>query len=277
MHACRNFGLVSMTAVRIRAQDATIGVLNLFFRRERELDADERQLLETLGRHRGVAVEKERAVSEERNLPAQQLHYSIDQSLAFLKMQVGMLDGAMRRGDRKAESAAAAEIAAGVRECYADVRELLVHFRTRTSDEDIGHALKVTLLKFQQQTGIQTNFTESGTAMPVPAEEKVQVPHIVPEALSNVRKHVDASKVNLAVLRGPVYHFEVRDDGCGFETGATASDMHVGLSIMRERAPCRRESLREEQRGGGVTSVKLTLPVAQVVEPREGAPESVFA
>ena len=285
MHACSNFGLVSMTAVPVRAQDATIGVLNLFFRRERELDADERQLLETLGRHLGVAVEnarlvareKEMAVSEERNLLAQQLHDSIAQSLAFLKMQVGMLDGAMRRSDRKAESAAAAEIATGVRECYADVRELLVHFRTRTSDEDIGRALKVTLRKFEQQTGIEASFAESGAAMPVPAEERVQVLHIVQEALSNVRKHAGASKVTLTVLRGPVYSFEVRDDGCGFESGATASEMHVGLSIMRERARRAGASLCVQSRAGGGTNVKLTLPVAPADEPREFAREGVSA
>ena len=113
--------------------------------------------------------------------------------------------------------------------------------------------------------------------MPVPAEEQVQVLHIVQEALSNVRKHAGASKVTLTVLRGPVYSFEVRDDGCGFETGAATSEMHVGLSIMRERARRAGASLCVESRAGGGTNVKLTLPVVPADESREDARESVFA
>ena len=37
------------------------------------------------------------------------------------------------------------EIETGVLECYGDVRELLVHFRTRTRSEDIEVALQETL------------------------------------------------------------------------------------------------------------------------------------
>ena len=280
--ACRKFGLTSMTAVPIRVQGETLGVLNLFYRQERELDLRERQLLATLGQHLGVAVEnqrlvareKEMAVSEERNLLAQELHDSIAQSLAFLNLQVQMLDGAMKREDRKAQSAAAREIATGVRECYADVRELLVHFRTLTSSEDIALALKVTLKKFEQQTGIHAVFEESGHAMPVPAEEQVQILHIVQEALSNARKHAGASEVVLTLRRGPVYTFEVRDNGRGFDAqAAAASEVHVGLAIMRERARRAGATLVVTSRAGQGSCVQLSVPVV----PGAPAPQAALA
>lgn len=268
--ACHRHGLQAMIAVPVRAQTDTIGVLNLFFREPRELDLRERQLLETLSQQLGVAIEnqrlvsreKEMAVSEERNLLAQELHDSIAQSLAFLNLQVQMLVAATKREDRKAAGAATDEIAAGVRECYADVRELLVYFRTRSDHEDISMALKLTLMKFEQQTGIRTTLTETGQAMPVPAEEQVQILHIVQEALSNVRKHAGASTVRVAMRRGPVYTFEVSDDGRGFDTAnALASELHVGLKIMRERARRAGASVAIDSATGHGTRVMLTVPV----------------
>ena len=268
--ACHRHGLQAMIAVPVRAQTDTIGVLNLFFRQPRELDLRERQLLETLAQHLGVAVEnqrlvsreKEMAVSEERNLLAQELHDSIAQSLAFLNLQVQMLVAATKREDRKAVQAATDEIAAGVRECYADVRELLVHFRTRSDHEDISAALKLTLMKFEQQTGIRTTLSETGQAMPVPAEEQVQILHILQEALSNVRKHAGASEVRVAMCRGPVYTFEVSDDGQGFDAASTsASELHVGLKIMQERARRAGASLAIDSAAGHGTRVTLTVPV----------------
>ena len=273
---CRKHGLQAMTAVPVRAQTETIGVLNLFFRQPRQLDEREKQLLETLGQHFGVAVEnqrlvsreKEMAVSEERNLLAQELHDSIAQSLAFLNLQVQMLAGALKREDRKATAAASGEIATGVRECYADVRELLLHFRTRSDHEDISSALRLTLKKFEQQTGIHTTFSEAGQAMPVPAAEQVQILHIIQEALSNVRKHAGASEVRVALRRGPVYAFEVSDDGCGFDAGsASASELHVGLKIMQERARRAGATVAIESRAGHGTCVTLAVPVAPRHEP----------
>mgnify|MGYP000010223381 CR=1 FL=1 len=268
---CRKHGLMAMSAVPVRTQAGTIGVLNLFYRVPRELAARERHLLEALGQHLGVAVEnlrlisraREMAVSEERNLLAQELHDSIAQSLAFLNLQVQMLSGAMKREDRGAAALAAGEIATGVRECYADVRELLLHFRTRSDHEDIGAALRLTLKKFEQQTGICATLAESGQAMPVPAAEQVQILHIIQEALSNVRKHAGASAVRVTLQRGPVYTFQVSDDGRGFEVGSTAaSELHVGLKIMQERARRAAASVVVESGPGRGTRVTLTVPVA---------------
>jgi two-component system nitrate/nitrite sensor histidine kinase NarX len=240
----------------------------------RVMSAREQTLLATLGAQLGVAVEnqrlvsreKEMAISEERNLLAQELHDSIAQSLAFLNLQVQMLGGAMKRDDRNGAQVARQEIEAGVRECYADVRELLLHFRTRSSHEDIHHALRTTLQKFEQQTGIRVLFSETGDAMPIPADAQVQVLHIIQEALSNVRKHAGADLVDVAVRRGPVYIFTVRDNGRGFQTDGDAhpgeSELHVGLSIMRERARRAGADLVVESAAGKGTCVTLSLAVS---------------
>ncbi len=272
--ACRKQRFASLSAVPIRAQNETLGVLNLFFRTPRVMSTGEQTLLATLSQQLGVAVEnqrlvsreKEMAISEERNLLAQELHDSIAQSLAFLNLQVQMLGSAMKREDRTAAQGATHEIEAGVRECYADVRELLLHFRTRSSHADIGHALRVTLKKFEQQTGIRVVLVEKGQAMPIPAEAQVQVLHIIQEALSNVRKHAGADTVDVTVQRGPVYTFVVRDNGRGFEAAGEAnpgeSELHVGLKIMRERARRAGADLLVDSHPGKGTCVTLNMAVS---------------
>jgi two-component system nitrate/nitrite sensor histidine kinase NarX len=129
------------------------------------------------------------------------------------------------------------EIDMGVRESYGDVRELLMHFRTRTNAEDIEPALATTLLKFEHQTGLKTALSINGHGMPLSPDLQIQVLHILQEALSNVRKHARASMVWLDVQQQPLWRFEVRDDGIGFICEpATLNETHVGLRIMQERA-----------------------------------------
>ncbi len=112
-----------------------------------------------------------------------------------------------------------AEIDTGVRECYGDVRELLMHFRTRANAEDIEPALQTTLRKFEHQTGLRTTMQMQGQGMPLAPVLQVQVLHIVQEALSNVRKHARATQVWLDVQQQPQWRFEVRDDGAGIRRG----------------------------------------------------------
>jgi two-component system, NarL family, nitrate/nitrite sensor histidine kinase NarX len=207
------------------------------------------------------ALEKEAAVSEERTFLARELHDSIAQSLAFLKIQVHLMRDALAGGDARQVEQALAEIDTGVRECYGDVRELLVHFRTRANAEDIEPALLTTLRKFEHQSGLKATMQMHGQGMPLAPVLQVQVLHIVQEALSNVRKHARATRVWLDVQQQPQWRFEVRDDGEGFvaEDGAR-DETHVGLRIMAERAERIGASIDVLSTPGRGTSVVLTLP-----------------
>ena len=242
---CREAGFVTVVSVPVQLHQRLLGEVTLFFRRPFVMADDTHELLESMARHlassmeglRATALEREAAVSAERSLIARELHDSIAQSLAFLKIQVQLLQGAVARGQEVARDAAIAELDTGVRECYADVRELLVHFRTRTQDEDIEGALRATLSKFEHQTGVPAHLSMTGQGRPLAPDVQIQVLHIVQEALSNVRKHAGAQRVQLLVQRHPRWRFEVQDDGQGFDPQAVPPDsLHVGLGIMRERA-----------------------------------------
>lgn len=241
---CERAGFGSIYSVPIQMKDRLLGEVNFFFRKNVQPSPVERSLLEALNSQlanamenlRHTALEREEAVSGERHHLSRELHDSIAQSLAFLKIQVNLLRDAVRVQDREQTDAVVEEIDAGVRECYGDVRELLMHFRTRTNTEDIIPALETTLRKFEHQTGVRTTLDVQGMGVPLAADVQIQVLHILQEALSNVRKHARASQVWLTVQGQPQWQFEVRDDGLGFAHEGELDETHVGLGIMSERA-----------------------------------------
>ena len=265
---CAQLGYRSLLSVPVALHGRMLGEVDLLFRRPVDIDEEERSLYEALASHlasgmeslRVAALEKESAVSQERTLLAQELHDSIAQSLAFLKMQVALLRDAMNRSDTATMERSVCELDAGVRESYADVRELLLHFRTRASDVDITAALRTTLSKFEHQCGLRARLLSEGHGVPLPADVQIQVLHVVQEALSNVRKHAQARQVTLRVSQAPRWRFEIIDDGRGFDPAAPRGEVHVGLRIMRERAASIGAQLSVESAPGAGTMVMLTLP-----------------
>jgi len=242
---CGRAGYRTVISVPLLLHERVLGEVNLFYTQHTELGTEDRGLLDTLASHlasameslRVTALERESAVAQERGMIARELHDSIAQSLAFLKIQVQLLRDAVQRKDAAAIGSIVEELDTGVRESYADVRELLLHFRTRTSEESIEPALRTTLSKFEHQTGIPAQLEIDASGIALPPDVQVQVLHIVQEALSNIRKHARASRVRVDVRSSPAWRFEVRDDGRGFEGDAAApGESHVGLRIMRERA-----------------------------------------
>ena len=268
---CANAGFVTLVSIPIRLHDRLMGETNLFFHAHVDLSPSERSLLDALAAHlagamenlRLNALEKEAAVAQERTFLARELHDSIAQSLAFLKIQVQLMRDALESGDAGCVQRVLGEIDTGVRESYGDVRELLVHFRTRAQAEEIEPALQTTLRKFEHQSGLKAVLQSEGHALPLAPDLQTQVLHIVQEALSNVRKHARASRVWLTVARQPQWRFEVRDDGVGFTAGGGSDhDIHVGLRIMAERAEKIGGTLDVVSTPGRGTSIILTLPLS---------------
>ena len=268
MRHCAKAGYQSVVSVPIRLQQRLLGEFNLFFRSPVTLSAGETELLDTLASHlasaleglRATALAREAAVGEERALLARELHDSIAQSLVFLKIQVQLLRSAADKGQPEKMTQALDELDTGLRESISDVRELLMHFRTRTNTDAIEPALQATLQKFRHQTGLAAQLEVRGQGLPLPPDVQVQVLHVVQEALSNVRKHARATQVWLDIDKGRRWRFTVRDDGKGFDAAGVHEETHVGLKIMRERAAAIGAEVALVSSPGAGTRLVLTLP-----------------
>ncbi|WP_137860868.1 type IV pili methyl-accepting chemotaxis transducer N-terminal domain-containing protein [Variovorax sp. 3P27G3] len=268
MRGCVRAGFETLVSVPVRLQHRIIGEINLFFRSTTTLGSRETELLDALASHlanaleglRAAALEREAAVGEERALIARELHDSIAQSLAFLKIQAQLLRSAAEKGQDGRLMSTLDELDEGLRESINDVRELLIHFRTRTNTDDIERALQETLQKFQNQTGLVARLHVEGQGLPLAADVQVQVLHVILEALSNVRKHASSSHVELDVVKGSHWSFRVRDDGVGFDALSEPGKSHVGMQIMRERATLIGARIDVSSEPGHGTVVSLTLP-----------------
>jgi len=265
---CARAGYDSLVSVPVKLQHRILGEVDLFYRREAMLSTEDRDLYDALTGHLANAIEnlrtealvREAAVSQERTMLARELHDSIAQSLSFLKIQVSLLRSAIDKSDDMLMKRTLDEIDSGVRESTNDVRELLVHFRTRTDTEDIEQALRTTMRKFEHQSGLKTRLDVHGYGVSLPSDVQLQVLHVVQEALSNIRKHAQASEVQVDVYRGPQWVFRVRDNGCGFDLSSRAQDdTHVGLNIMRERAQRIGAQIEVNSLPGQGTEVRIKL------------------
>ena len=254
----------------IRYRQKNIGVFVLFYRdnvrENRALD----MLLENLGRHLGAAIENMRlaaldqqmAVAQERNILAQNLHDSIAQTLSFVNLQVQMLDGALKDKNQEQIDDGLKQIKAGVQECYDDVRELLLNFRTRVYKEELEELVQSVLLRFERQTHVKTHLSIKNEGKELTSAQKLQVIFILQEALSNVRKHAKAQTVMVNIRNTDQFEMTVMDDGIGIDPKVLEErkQSHVGLSIMRERAQKVKAHIEIESEMDQGTTVRLILP-----------------
>lgn len=253
----------------IEYQNEKLGILSLSFSDGISLTGDDRTLLQTLIRQLGVSLagakqEEEKrllAVLQERSLIAQGLHDSIAQALTFLNLQVQMLETAFAENKREEAAENIGFIKTGVQECYEDVRELLLNFRTKISNKEFPEAVADLFARFTQQTctTIETAW-KNGTHLPT-QDEQLQMIFILQESLSNIRKHARATHVKFTLSEhGGRFTMTIQDNGQGFDTEKIGepTGSHVGLHIMQERAKRIRAVLEIRSQAQQGTTVSLT-------------------
>ena len=104
----------------------------------------------------------------------------------------------------------------------------------------------------------QFNFTICGEELvrPINMEIRREIFMIFKEALHNILKHAEASKVDVrAGLEGNDFILQIRDDGKGFDQSMETSG--AGMGSMKKRAESLRGSLRLESTPGGGTALSL--------------------
>lgn len=221
------------------------GVLILDIPEGRQLETWQIQLLEALSRHIGVAIGAERrieqnrrvALLEERAVIARELHDSLAQSLAYMKIQVSRLQLTLKDPGKRSEAEQVLlELREGMSGAYRQLRELLTTFRLRMEGQDLPSALRQTVDEFigRGNLGIELAIDLEGCALS--PNEEIHVLHIVREALSNVLNHAQAGKawISLACHDDGEVLVSVEDDGVGI---AKSADLHhYGMTIMEERA-----------------------------------------
>lgn len=271
--ACRQSGFKHLRIFKIRYNGQDLGMMTLYFAENHDFQHTG-DLLEALCSQFGVALSNSRLVGEsrrlavlqERNLMAQGLHDSIAQTLTFLNLQVQMLESALAAGEEAQITENLSFIKEGVQECYEDVRELLLNFRTKITRKEFAEAVHTLTQRFEQQTHVAVSVRWQGDGPPLSSEQQLQFIFILQESLSNIRKHAQAQHVAVEFDNGRDFVMTIADNGRGFDTERQyAAGGHVGLGIMHERARRIRAGLRIESQPDRYTRITLTLPQSERV------------
>jgi len=232
--------------VPVQHQDRILGVYNLFL--DRPLTAmgeDIRDLLISVGRHLGLAIEKARlegearrlAIMEERNIIGNELHDSLAQSLIGMRLQLKILSESLARKDFSAAQYEANGLRRAMTQASADLRDLLTNYRLKIDESGLVQTVANLVERFGRETGISVFFQNECQAFALTPAQEIQVYYIIQEALTNIRKHSSAHNVRILLNNeGDLYTVLIEDDGLGMAGIAEGvAGEHAGLAIMRER------------------------------------------
>lgn len=264
--------------VPIQYQDRILGVYNLFL--DRPLSAmgeDIQDLLISVGRHLGLAIEKARldsnarrlAIMEERNALGDELHDSLAQSLVSMRLQAKMLGESLYKKDLRAAQTELRRLRAAIEEAHGSLRDLLANFRLKMDDRGLEPAIRGMVERFNQETDISVFFHNECQELKLTTAQEIQLYHIIREALANVRKHSHArhARILLTECGDGRYQLLIEDDGDGMvppteEDEEGRPGEHIGLSVMRSRAERLPGELTIESEPGEGTRVVVTFPAA---------------
>ncbi len=120
-----------------------------------------------------------------------------------------------------------------------EVRRLALDLRPAALD-DLGlvSALEWYTEQYARKTGIEIRFDTPASIVRLPHEFEITLYRVVQEALSNIVKHAEATRVAVTLEETPeVLRLIVADDGRGFDPAQVmrGEDHGLGLAGMSER------------------------------------------
>lgn len=192
---------------------------------------------------------------------AQDLHDTLGQNLAYLRLKLDQLSS-----DNSLQSIAEIgkeldrmrEVAD---EAYQQIRNSLAHLAPAPPG-----CLATALQELANQTAARAGFVVEvnsvGQSVQLSPYQQRQILYIFREALNNIEKHAHASKVSFRLIwKEDRVAIQIHDDGRGFEPlRAVEVEGHYGLAIMDERAQDINAHFHIESAPGAGTKIELDAP-----------------
>ncbi|MFC5824950.1 sensor histidine kinase [Nonomuraea insulae] len=195
------------------------------------------------------------AREEERRRLRRDLHDGLGQTLSAMAMTLNMARLSLRNSPDAADDLLR-DLHTGMSAVTNDIRELVYGLRPPALD-DLGLAQAVRDLAGQAPP--DTEVEVDGPVEDLPAAVEVAVYRIVQEALTNIRRHAEASSATIAIQREQaVLRVLIADDGKGLPESHRTG---VGLGSMRERAAELGGICVVTGRPGAGTRVEVMLPL----------------
>lgn len=208
----------------------------------------------------------------ERRRFSHDLHDEVGHDLILLKLYLEIMAVDFRQGATGTLGPRLEEALDLVGQTINSVRRLVLDLGPTILD-DLGFvpALRFYAKRFTANTGIDVRLEVGQMPDQIPVSHQVAIYRILQGALSNVLKHAQARKVNIALgcIKSSVLVLVIQDDGAGFEVSRVASSGSVGLTAMRERVESLEGRFHVESGGSGRaggrrgTRIEIDLPLPE--------------
>jgi signal transduction histidine kinase len=210
-----------------------------------------------VARHR---QEREQAAEEERMRIARELHDVVAHNVSVMAIQAG---AARVAGNNSKDALQSIETTA--RDTLAELNHLLGVLR-KDSDAPLspqpGLDQVETLVNTARQAGLESSLKVTGEHRPLPAALDLSAYRILQEAITNVLKHAQATRVEVTIAYQPdAVLLTVSDNGMGVQQRVGAATGH-GLIGMRERVELFNGELTAGSGSLGGYTVHATLPLS---------------
>jgi signal transduction histidine kinase len=270
--SARSFGARTGLYVPLILRDRPIGVLVAHDKlgSDQRFDSSDLRLAEQFAVRAAVAVDLSRRVARdalqrvvegqelERRRLARELHDETGQALTSILLGLRAVEDA---GEPENVKKAVSDLRELVVATLQDVRRLAVQLRPKALDDfGLVPALERLTQTFTESSGIAVDL-EAQLGDRLPTEAETTLYRVVQEALTNVVKHAEASRVSiLLVRRDGAATVVIEDDGRGFDP-SEASEQSMGLQGMRERAELHDGRLTVETSPGAGTTLVVEVPL----------------
>ena len=196
-------------------------------RADRELD-ESKQRLRELAQHLQNSIEQERtAISRE-------IHDDVGGSLTALKFDLAWI---ARHSDSPAITQRVNSALETVTLAIDSSKRIMHNLRPAILEQGLVAALQWLAARFERRTGIDCRVRVPAHVPELPAGVPLVAYRTAQEALTNVTKHAQATRVGLDLsLAGGVLSLEISDNGQGLNADDLAKARSFGIRGLHERA-----------------------------------------
>ena len=211
----------------------------------------------TLEVRRLAQAEFAAATLEERARLAREIHDGLAQDLWYAKLkqsrlaQIGGLEGDAR--------ALSVEVADAIDGALAEARHAIAAMRGGAETGPLLDLLQRQVEDFSDRFAMRAELTRSGPEPDIGPRAQAELVRIVQEALTNIRKHADATVVRVSVDTDDALRITISDNGRGFRPEAVTGGF--GLDSMRQRAAIIGAELTITSQAQDGSRVQLVMPL----------------
>nr|WP_315252253.1 histidine kinase [uncultured Duganella sp.] len=220
---------------------------------------EQQQVHHSRARLAELSAHTDRVKEQERSRIAREIHDELGGNLTAIKMAVAMLAARLAHAE-PALREKTEYVDALVDRTIDAIHRIALDLRPALLDLGLVAALEWQVKEFRKQTGIDSSFSANQRDIGLDHDQTTALFRIAQEALTNIAKHANASKVSvkLARLRHHI-SLKISDNGGGIGPADHGKPASFGLRSMAERARALGGTLSLTPASGGGTVVAIKI------------------